>query len=183
MLWRTLDQSKCLIYGLHVEKCLARLLSRNTCEHASSHRDHTLAIANMTSVRILKSLRTGCVHQCLPLSMTQRSTTCCAHCFKDLDQRLVGKTHCAAELGNELDVPEDLRSYFVIIACAFERSQHAGRLRYWWQLQVLLRIPEDGNSSVSLTWARVVVSTEAVLRFACVGCAQRRCMIKLSLQL
>ena len=43
-------------------------------------------------------------------------------------------------------------AYFVLIACAFERSQHAGRLRYWWQLQVVLRVPEDGHPSVSLAW-------------------------------
>ena len=42
-------------------------------------------------------------------------------------------------------------AYFVLIACAFERSQHAGRLRYWWQLQVVLRVPENGHPSVRIS--------------------------------
>ena len=42
-------------------------------------------------------------------------------------------------------------AYFVLIACAFERSQHAGRLRYWWQLQVVLRVQENGHPSVRIS--------------------------------
>ena len=78
--------------------------------------------------------------------MTDLSTACGAHCFEYLDQSPVGKTHCAAELENELGVPEDVRSYLVFIACAFERSQHAAHIWNWWQLQAVLRVPEDCHS-------------------------------------
>ena len=115
--------------------------------------------------------------------MAELSTAWCAHCFQYLYQSVIRKAHCDVELIDSLSVPEDLGSYLVLLARAFEWSQHAAGLRYWWQLEMVLRVPKNSDPSVSLKWAGVVVAVELVLRFARIGCPQRRCMIKLSLQL
>ena len=82
-----------------------------------------------------------------------------------------------------LCVPEDFGSYFVLHARAFDWCQHAARLRHWRQLKVVLRLPEKCNSTESLGWARVDASIKVVLGLPGIGCANRCCMIKLSLKL
>ena len=53
--------------------------------------------------------------------MAEFSTALCAHCIKYLNLSLVCETHCGVELEDKFCVPEDLGSYFVLIARAFER--------------------------------------------------------------
>ena len=48
-----------------------------------------------------------------------------AHAFQNGNLGGIGETHGLLKLEDELCVSEDLCSYFVLIACALERSQHA----------------------------------------------------------
>ena len=146
-LCRALHQRQWLIYSLRIEECLSRVPSRRTREHERCHRDHAPAIADMMPSYVGSVRSAGidrlcstafCLQQRVPLRIAEFSAAWCAHCLEYLDQSLVGKTHCGAELEDELCVPEDLCSHFVLIACALEWSQHAARLRHWWQLQVVL---------------------------------------------